>query len=693
MAQGASNETTNEQAHPVPPSSASSSPRVAVFVCHCGGNISDVVDVEKVAQEVGRLEGVEVAETYVFMCSSPGQELIEKAIKEKGCNRIIVAACSPSLHETTFQRVLERCGLNPYLYEAVNIREQCSWCHAHDPDGATQKATSLIAAAVAKTQPAQPLEKPRVPVTKRVVVIGGGIAGLRAALDVAERGLEAVVIESSPFLGGRVAQLHTLYPTDEQSRPILADLASAVMNHPRITIHLYSNVVAASGFLGNFDITIHRHPRGVTADLADLDAAIAACPVSVPDEFNYGLTQRKAIYKPFAGSWPDIAAIDWQACTRCGKCVEAAGNGITLDDKPEVIQVQAGAVIIATGFDHYTPAEGEFGYGTLDGVVTLPQLIRMLDEEGPTGGQLVVGGRPVRRVAIIHCVGSRQQPGIHEPGPDGRLNEYCSRVCCTASLQCALEIRRRFPDVEVFEIFQDIRTYGRDQETNYYEQASKAGVLFFRYAAEDPPQVTAGADGWPLSVKVKDLLTYGEEIEAGVDMVVLAVGIVPRDISDIVDMMKLPTGADGFLLEVHPKLRPVELAIDGVMVAGAAQAPMDTTEAAAAASAAAAKAHVILTRDEAELQPFVAEVDQQKCQGAGECVKACKANAIELVEVQLNGRTVKRARVIEALCKGCGACVPVCPNRAIELRGLTLAQLEAQIVALAKGVQVGQDAE
>lgn len=665
-------------------SQGNGSPRIGAYICHCGGNISDVVDVEKVTRVVADLPGVVVARNYTFMCSEPGQALIEKDIREQGLDAVVVAACSPSLHQLTFRRALSRAGLNPYLFEPANIREQVSWSHATDREGATDKAIRLIASGVAKARLLKPLERIRVDTTARAVVIGAGIAGLRAAIDLARRGIEVTLVEKSPFVGGRMAQLDKLFPTEEEARPLLHELASEALVHPRITVHTCAEVRGVEGYIGDFQVKILKHPRGVAAQLRRPDEVMAACPEETENEFDYNLTRRKAIYQPYEGSLPALPAIDWATCTKCGLCREVAGDGaIVLDQGPTEIEVDAGVVVIATGFDHYGPRQGEYGYDEYPEVITLPQLIRLLDPQGPSQGELAWAGRTVKNVAMIHCVGSRQIEGIHEPREDGKINDYCSRVCCTATLQAANEIRERFPKVNVFEFYQDIRAYGKDHE-DYYERTSKNGVLFFRYAPEEPPVVArVQGDGSPLTVQAKDLLTYGEEVEVPADLVVLSVGVMPRDIRSLIDMVKVPVGADRFLLEVHPKLRPVETAIGGIVLAGAAQGPMDVTEASAAASAAASKATVILGGDYVELDPFVAKVDLSRCEGTGACVEACAyKGAITLTEVTLDGRTVKRAEVNPALCKGCGACVAVCPNRAIDVNGWTLEQFEAMVDAL-----------
>ena len=667
-------------------SEGSGSPKVGVYVCHCGGNISDVVYVERVTEAAAALPGVAVARNYVFMCSDPGQTLIDTDIREMGLDAVVVAACSPSLHELTFRRTLARAGLNSYRFEPANIREQVSWCHAHDPEGATQKAIRLVAAAVAKAQLLDPLEMIRVDTAPRAVVIGAGVAGLRASLDLARKGIHVTLVEKSPFLGGRMSQLHKLYPTEDEARPLVAQLAADALAEPRISVHTYAELISIEGYIGQFHVRIRQQPRGVTPELVQIDEAIAACPEETANEFDYNLTRRKALYRPYEGCSPPLPAIDWATCTKCGRCKEAAGNaGIILDDEADEFEVDAGVIVTATGFDHYEPREGEYGYGQLPGVITLPQLIRLLDPQGPTQGELTWANRAVRSIAMIHCVGSREVEGFHEPHEDGRINDYCSRVCCTATLQAANEIRDRFPHVNVLEFYQDIRAYGKGHE-DYYENASKKGVLFFRYAPQEPPVVEpAQGDTHPLTVRVKDLLTYGEEVEAGVDLVVLSVGVMPRDIRALVEMTKLPVGVDRFLLEVHPKLRPVETAIEGIVLAGATQGPMDTTEACAAASAAAAKAAVILSGDYVELDPFVAEVDLSRCKGSGLCVQECEyKGAISLVEMNVDGRAAQRAQVNPALCKGCGACVAVCPNRAIDVKGWTLSQFEAMVDALAR---------
>ena len=409
--------------------------------------------------------------------------------------------------------------------------------------------------------------------------------------------------------------------------------------------------------MGDFHLKVQLNPRGVTKELGynQFETAIASCPVFVESEFDYGLLKRKAIYLLYPGCYPELPTIDWEACTRCGKCAESTNNkGINLDAQPEETELYAGAIVLATGFDTYEPRRGEFGYEEYPQVITLPQLKRILDAEGPTSGNLEYNGRLVKNVGLIHCVGSRQIEGIHEPGADGNINNYCSRFCCTATLQVANEIRERFPEVNVFDFYQDIRTYGRGHE-DYYENASKNGVLFFRYRAEEPPEVTGlqDVDYPPLLVKVKDTLTWGEEVEVPVDLIVLSTGMIPRDISNLVEMLKLPRGADRFLQEVHPKLQPVESSVSGVFLAGTCQGPMDISESCAAAEAVAAKTAALLVKGYIELDPFVAKVDLERCEGAGKCVEACNfSQAIMLAEYEVNGKKVKRAKVNTAMCKG-----------------------------------------
>jgi heterodisulfide reductase subunit A len=663
--------------------------KVGVYICHCGGNISDVVDVDKVAADAAQLEGVAVARHVMFMCSDEGQKAIVEDIEALGLDRVVVAACTPKLHETTFRRAVLRGGMNPYLFLPANIREQASWAHPHSPKAATEKAIALVRAAVAKARLLEPLEKVSVAAVHRALVIGGGVAGLRAALDLARQGLGVTLIEKSPFLGGRSVQLHTVFPTEDLARPLVHRLIRDVMAQSNVDVLMNTEVSGLTGYVGDFTATLRTTPRGVSADLSNSTAAIAACPVDVPNEFDDGMSRRRAIYQPYPGSEPDMPAIDWAACTRCGACVEAAGDrGIDLTSEPVETHVEAGAIVVATGFDHYEPRDGEYGYGRSPRVVTLPQIHRMLDPEGPTGGQVEIDGRIPRSIAFIHCVGSRQIEGVDEPGPDGKLHEYCSRVCCTATLQAANELRKRYPKTAVYDLYRDIRTYGKDQEP-YYVDASKRGVVFLRFANDARPvvELADGAD-YPLKITITDTLTFGTEIEVPVDLVVLSVGVMPRDIAGLIDMTKAPVGSDGFLLEIHPKLRPVESAIPGLLLAGTAQAPMDITESTAAASAAAAKVTTLLAKDHVEMEPFVAKVDPSLCDGCGLCLDACRyAGAIALQDVEVEveveeGVIEKRAYVNPVACKGCGACVPSCPVAALDVAGWEIEQYKAMIDAI-----------
>jgi heterodisulfide reductase subunit A len=667
--------------------SAKEGMRVGVYVCHCGGNISDVVDVERVIRAASKLPGVAVAKHYMFMCSDPGQIMVAEDIAKENLDRVVIAACAPSLHEGTFRGVLNRAGLNPYLYEAVNIREQVSWVSHADPEGATDKAIRLVAVGVAKARRSHKLQANRIDANKRVAVVGGGVGGLRCARDLSRNGYQVTLIEKAPFLGGRMVQLGSIFPLEDKARELLKPLLDEVLADANITIHTSAEIIDVSGYIGDFTLTVSVEPRGVTAELSksETQAAIDACPETTENEFDYGLSQRKAIYLRYPGCYPAIPAIDWRTCTKCGKCVEAVGGkGIKLDAEGEEMKVSCGMIALATGFEPYQPKQGEYGFGVHPEVITLPQLERMLDEEGPTGGKLVLNGKPVRNVSMIHCVGSRQVEGIHEPGPDGRVNDYCSRYCCTAALRAVNELRRRFPNINVYDFYQDIRTYGRGHE-DYYLASSKLGVLFFRWLPEQPP-VVEEADGRansPLFVRVKDTLTWGEELIVPSDLVVLATGMVPSNIDKLVDIMKLPRSPDRFLQEVHPKLRPVELAVSGVIMAGSCQGPMDITETCAAASTATTKAVGMLEKGYIELDPFIAQVDLDLCKGEGLCVAECTPmNAITLVERDAGGKQIKQAEVNAALCNGCGMCVAVCPHSAIQVAGWRIDQFDAMVDAL-----------
>jgi len=615
--------------------------KIGVYICYCGGNISDHVDVEKVRESMEKIPGVGVARTDMFMCSDPGQELIMKDLKSGTVDRVVVASCAPSLHETTFRSAISRAGANPYIYEHANIREQVSW--VHHGNQATDKAIRLVAAATAKAEGLKPLEPIRVEARQHVTVIGGGIAGLRTAKDLADCGVEVALIEKSPFLGGQLAQLERLAPTGDPAADLITALTGQVLGDPRITVHTCSLVETFDGYVGNFSLGVKKQPPDTDHEkLASLNPSDRT-----PGEFI-----------PFTGVFPE-----------------------SVPARAEEFIIETGVVVMATGFKSYTPRRGEYGYAEFREVITLPELIRIMAENKSTDKFLEINGRRIRSMSMIHCVGSRQIPGIHPEDESGNLNEYCSRTCCSATLSVANTIRQTYPGTRVFELYRDIRTYGRGQE-ELYEQASKNKVIFLRFEAAEPPEMNRydGSDGFPLRVKVKDTLTFGEEVEVPVDLVVLATGIEPNNVSELVDMMKLPVGPDRFLLEVHPKLRPVELPVGGIMLAGTCQAPMDVGEACSAAAAAAVKATALLGRGYVELDPFVAEVDLEKCRGSGACVEAClNDGALNLVVMEVDGEKVQKAQVTSALCLGCGACVAVCSENAIDINGWTLKQYEAMV--------------
>jgi heterodisulfide reductase subunit A len=620
--------------------------KVGVYICYCGGNISDHVDVEAVRNQAEKMPGVAVARTNMFMCSDPGQEMIMEDLRNGIVDRVVVASCAPSLHEMTFRSAISRAGANPYIYEHANIREQVSW--VHHGEKATDKATLLVSAATAKAARLKPLEPIRVNAMSHATVIGGGIAGMRAAIDLADRGINVALIEKSPFLGGQLALLDKIAPTRDKAVELVSNLAGRVLNHASITVHTCAKVETFEGYVGNFKVGIKKHPMESDLDKEKIKPFNAAENTS-------------GEFIPFAGIYPG-----------------------SVSSTTEELVIDTGVIVLATGIKSYTPHQGEYGYGEFAEVVTLSDLIRNLAEDKSGKSLLEINGRNIKSMAMIHCVGSRQIPGIHPEDASGHLNEYCSRTCCSAVLNASNIIRETYPGTRIYEFYRDIRTYGRGQE-ELYEQASKNRVVFIRFESQEAPEVSKNgySDEFPLLVKAKDTLTFGEEVEVPVDLVVLATGVEPNEISEIVDMMKLPVGSDRFLQEVHPKLRPVELPVSGIFLAGTCQAPMDVGEACNGAAGAAVKAAALLSRGYVELDPFVAEVDIRKCIGTGACIEACLSDgALGLVEMEIDGQKVQRAHVTPAFCLGCGACVAVCPENAIDVNGWTLKQYEAMVDAL-----------
>ncbi|NLI10058.1 MAG: CoB--CoM heterodisulfide reductase iron-sulfur subunit A family protein [Elusimicrobia bacterium] len=582
-------------------------PKVAVYVCHCGGNISDIIDVKKVAEELSKYPNVAISREYAFMCSSTGQDYIVEDIRNNGINRVVIAACSPALHELTFRGALSRAGLNPYLYEHVNIREQASWVHKNDKEGATLKAISLTKAGVEKILRQDPLNSIRVEAVRGVAIIGGGIAGMRSALSCADNGLDVSIMEKSGSLGGNLNRKGKVYPSGKEAFEIANELSKKVLSNPKIKVYLNSEISFIGGYVGNFQLNVKKS-----------------------------------------------------------------------DGKFE--KVKAGAIIMATGFSHYKPQKGEYGFGLADRVVTLPEFENLLENSGEKA--LEISGKKVSSVAFMHCVGSRQIDGIDAPGKNGKVNEYCSRICCGSIISSANRLKEKFPEISVFDIYTDMRTYGMEHE-KYYKKASENDIIFFRRPLEERPKVEIGVE--KVNIKTKDVLTMNEEMEIEADLLVLGTGMEPNDISDLVEYLKLPRSSDGFLQEVHPKLRPVEVANNGIFLAGTAQGPMDIKETLQAANTASVKAAALLSSPDIPLDPFVAVVDEDKCTGCGLCPKECSyEGALIMIEKDVKGKKKKVASVNPALCKGCGACAAVCEPRAINVAGWTLDQFDAMVEAIAK---------
>lgn len=637
--------------------------RIGVYVCWCGGNISDVVNVKEVARHAAGVPEVVVAKDVMFACSDEGQRTMVEDIKNLKLDGIVVASCSPVLHEQTFRRVAERAGLNKYLYVHVNIREQDSWAHPHDKKGATEKAEELVGMGIEKLVNSTPLNPIKVELASKVLVVGGGIAGLRTALELATEGIHVTLVEREQYVGGFVRRLPDVNPIHRPGSEVVSDLVSRVMGTGRAEIISNAQITEISGAIGHFKVRIREGSRHIRkdADRELIARAVAECPVSVRDEENYGFTSRKAIVAA-SGRLPDVPYIDMANCTKCGVCQRLFGEGVSFEESPIEYEEEFSIIVQATGFQPYGPSRGEFGYGDSRRVMTLPEFLRFADVAGK---EMIFDGRPVKDVAFIYCVGSRQ---TETGGP----NTYCSRYCCTSTLNTDSYIKKRFgKEVNCYHLYRDIRAYGLYE--TMYERASREMGLFIRYDPLSPPAVSE-ANG-RLSVATKDTLTNGRVVELGADLVVLVTGMLPNEEGKkLAAALKVSSSKDGFVQELHPKLRPVETTVGGILVGGTAQGPKDTHESLLSAAAAAAKASTLLMKGYTELEPYIVSVTEEKCNGCAACVSECPASAITM-----KGEEKQVAAVNVAMCKGCGACASVCEPEALQLIGYSYPQLRAMI--------------
>ncbi|MCX8168686.1 MAG: CoB--CoM heterodisulfide reductase iron-sulfur subunit A family protein [Candidatus Methanomethylicia archaeon] len=629
--------------------------KVGVYVCHCGKNIAGVVDVKRVVEEISKLKEVSVAVDYIFMCSKNGQQLIIEDIKTGKVNRVVVAACSPTMHEETFMMALEDGGLNKYLLEIANIREQCSWVHYDNPEAATEKAIDMIKAAVKKVCEYQPLEEVNIPIVKRALVIGGGIAGIRAALDIAEAGIEVYIVEKAPSIGGKMAQLDKTFPTLDCSLCILTPLMNEVSKHKNIKLLTNSEIVNVKGRVGSFNVKVKKKARYV-----DINKCIACgtcsekCPIkNIQDEFNCGLNFRKAIYKPFPQAIPNAYIIDSKQCLYflkkiCRVCEKVCPvNAVNFNDENEEIEIEVGAIIIATGYELLDASLiQEYGYGKYKDVITGLEFERIVSAEGPTSGKIIrlSDGKIPEEIAIVLCAGSR----------DERYLPYCCSIGCMAGLKHAYYIASSNKDSKVYIFYTDIRTSEKGYEEFYKRIREMENVYFIRGKPMD-----IRFENGKLIFEVFDI-NLNELYRFKVDMVILEVGLIPNpSTSDLALKLKIPKGTNGFLLEAHPKLRPVETTTRGIYICGCAQGLKDIPSSIAQASAAAAQAIKLLSKDYIKSEPYIAKVITEKCSGCWMCISACPYNAIRA------DRMRNVAEVDSGACMGCGICASACPVKAI----------------------------
>ncbi len=690
-------------------------PRIGVYICHCGENIAGAVDVKAVAEFAKTLPDVVVVRDYLFMCSDPGQELIKQDIRDGLVNRVVVAACTPRTHEPIFRKACEDAGLNKYYFEMANIRDQCSWAHWHEKEKATEKAKAIVAAAVAKARLLEPLEDRYIELKKEVMVVGGGIAGIFAALDLANAGFKVHLVEKSPSIGGNMAKLDKTFPTNDCSACILTPLMVEVANHPNINLLTYSEVESVEGSVGNFKVKVRKKQTYVDWDkCTGCGACLDVCPpkARVPDEFNEGMSLRGAIYIPFPQAVPKKAVVDMDACIKCGgrdfsgkeprlsksgkpilaPCERVCPTGAAdrtpyRDPNGEIVELNVGAIIVATGYKVMDKSNFKEFSPEHPNVITAMQMERLISATGPSEGKLIkpseipklleakkkgekVEVEKPHTITFISCVGSR----------DNRYHTYCSRVCCMYMLKQAMILKEKYPDLDIYIFFIDVRTPGKDFD-EYYMRCRQLGIKIIKGRA-------GGIQPLPdnkLLVKGYDA-EIGKPVEVVTDIAVLATAIEPAPaLKELARTLGINVGAEGFLKERHTKLYPVDTMTEGIFIAGCAQGPKDIPDSVAQAKAAAASAMSLLDPGKMTVEPLISEVNKEKCTGCGVCVPLCPYGAISLVECE-DGK--KRSEINPALCKGCGVCTAACPSKAITLHGFTYDQVLAQIRTIARWPEI-----
>jgi heterodisulfide reductase subunit A len=649
--------------------------RIGVFVCHCGINIAGTVKIPEVLKAIEGLPNVAVAKDHQYCCSDPGQSLIKETVEGEKLDAVVVACCSPTLHEPTFRKAVQSVGLNPYVCEIANIREQCSWVTT-DKDAATRKAVRIIKTQIARVLYDRPLTPVDVPITRRAMVIGGGVAGIQAALDIASAGHEVVLVEKEPSIGGHMAQLSETFPTLDCSQCILTPKMVEVYQHPKVKLMTYSEAIGIEGFVGNFTVKVRRKPAYIDWDVCNgCGQCLVKCPGRKPSEFDRGTSKRKAVYRPFPQAVPNRPVIDASICVhfktgRCSICADVCPlKAIRYDQKESFVEVPVGAIVLATGFELLDMTDySSFGNGLYPDVIDGLQFERILSASGPTSGEVKrpSDGKVPKRVVFVQCAGSRD-PENGKP--------YCSKVCCMYTAKHAMLYKHRVPDGDAIVFYIDVRTGGKDFE-EFYKRATDEGVLYLRGKVSKIYR-----QGDKMVVWGADTLT-GRKVQVECDLVVLANAMVPApEAASVAAVLKAQRNEHGFFNEAHPKLRPVEMLTAGYFLAGAAQGPKDIPESVAQASGAACKVIGLFSQDKLYHEPPIAGVDEELCSGCGVCVGVCPYGARELVEKDVKGTTKKVIKVNEILCECCGACSSACPVGACPQRNLGDEQIQEMVKA------------